>query len=210
MSATNHNATALYALVEQPGATFSTTSGGFDTGRRVFKCWQSVVATLEPLRGSPDSVYQGMKVDTVSTTFDKSGVATIEVNYLGVKNETHIKEDEFNYSVAYDNDGFVVESTEGRLSFDYSSAIMKPQVTHTYLTKTLPTTKVGEFATPPKYADLVPSDTITFAELGVAMQFNYYFKGWMLIGRTIKTSGEMHQITDTYLWDFKVIDVSYR
>lgn len=207
MSATTHSPTNLNSLVEQPGSSFNTTRGGFDTGKRVFKCWQSVVAALEPARGSADSVYQGMKVDTVVTTFDKAGVATVEVNYLGVKNDANPKEDEFQYSVSYDNDAFLVEG-DARINFDFSAIQPKPQVTRTYIATELPTTKVGDFSTPAKYADLIPSENITFAELGVTLHLNFYFKGWMLVGRTIKTVGNLHQITDTYLWDYLVATVN--
>jgi len=88
MSATTHGSSALYSLVEQPGSSFTTTRAGFDTGRRTFKCWQSVAGTLEPLRGSADSTYFGMKVDTVEVTFDTAGVATMQVSYLGIKNQS--------------------------------------------------------------------------------------------------------------------------
>ncbi len=46
MSATIHGGSELYSLVEQPGSSFTTTRAGFDTGRRTFKCWQSVAGTL--------------------------------------------------------------------------------------------------------------------------------------------------------------------
>ena len=167
MSATTHGSTALYSLQEQPGASFTTTRGGFDTGRRVFKCWQSVVATLEPLRGSTDATYSGMKVDTVTTTFDKAGVATLEVNYLGVKNAAQVKDDEFNYSVTSETPSFYVNTS----GFDFNATIPKPQVTRTYVTSTLPTSEVGQFEEPLKYVDMIPGDTIYFGETGDTLTF---------------------------------------
>ena len=204
MSATTHGSAALYSLVEQPGSSFTTTRGGFDTGRRVFKCWQSVAVTLEPLRGSSDETYSGMKVDTVTTTFDKAGVATLDVNYLGIKNQSQTKEDEVNYSVTSETPSFYVSTT----SFDFNATIPKPQVTRTYLTRTLPTSKVGQFEEPVKYVDQVPGSTIYFGEVGLTLTFTFLFKGWKLIGRTIKNVGDLYEITETHQWDHQVETVS--
>jgi len=198
MSATIHGGSELYSLVEQPGSSFSTTRGGFDTGRRTFKCWQSVAITLEPLRGSADSTYFGMKVDTVEVTFDKAGVATMQVSYLGSKNESQIKEDEFSYSVT-DDTGKIYAPT-----FDWEASIPKPQVTRTYMTRTLPTAKVGRFDVPLKYADQVPGDTVFYEEVPALWTYTFWFKAWRLIGRTIKTAGDLHEITETHQWDFEV------
>ena len=198
MSATIHGGSELYSLVEQPGSSFTTTRAGFDTGRRTFKCWQSVAITLEPLRGSADSTYFGMKVDTVEVTFDKAGVATIQVSYLGTKNETQIKEDEFQYSVT-DETGMIYAPT-----FDWEASIPKPQVTRTYMTRTLPTAKVGRFDVPLKYADQVPGDTVFYEEVPALWTYTFWFKAWKLIGRTIKTAGDLHEITETHQWDFEV------
>ena len=198
MSATIHGGSELYSLVEQPGSSFTTTRAGFDTGRRTFKCWQSVAGTLEPLRGSADSSYFGMKVDTVEVTFDKAGVATIQVSYLGTKNETQIKEDEFSYSVT-DETGMIYAPT-----FDWEASIPKPQVTRTYMTRTLPTAKVGRFDVPLKYADQVPGDTVFYEEVPALWTYTFWFKAWRLIGRTIKTAGDLHEITETHQWDFEV------
>lgn len=186
MSATIHGGSELYSLVEQPGSSFTTTRAGFDTGRRTFKCWQSVAITLEPLRGSADSIYFSMKVDTVEVTFDKAGVATIQVSYLGTKNETQIKEDEFQYSVT-DETGMIYAPT-----FDWEASIPKPQVTRTYMTRTLPTAKVGRFDVPLKYADQVPGDTVFYEEVPALWTYTFWFKAWRLIGRTIKTAGDLH------------------
>jgi len=198
MSATIHGGSELYSLVEQPGSSFTTTRAGFDTGRRTFKCWQSVAITLEPLRGSADSIYFSMKVDTVEVTFDKAGVATIQVSYLGTKNETQIKEDEFQYSVT-DETGMIYAPT-----FDWEASIPKPQVTRTYMTRTLPTAKVGRFDVPLKYADQVPGDTVFYEEVPALWTYTFWFKAWRLIGRTIKTAGDLHEITETHQWDFEV------
>jgi len=202
MSATIHGGSELYSLVEQPGSSFTTTRGGFDTGRRTFKCWQSVAITLEPLRGSADSTYFGMKVDTVEVTFDKAGVATMQVSYLGSKNESQIKEDEFSYSVT-DETGKIYAQT-----FDWEASIPKPQVTRTYMTRTLPTTKVGRFDVPLKYADQVPGDTVFYEEVPALWTYTFWFKGWRLIGRTIKNVGDLYEITETHQWDFEVSSIA--
>jgi len=201
MSATTHGSTELYSLVEQPGSSFTTTRAGFDTGRRTFKCWQSVAATLEPLRGSADSIYSGMKVDTVQVTFDKAGVATMQVSYLGIKNQSQTKEDEFNYSVTDETPKLYFPT------FDWQSTIPKPQVTRTYITDTLPTTKIGRYDRPLKYADLIPGDTVYYEEVGTTWLYTFWFKAWRLIGRTIKNAGDLYEITETHQWDFEVRSV---
>jgi hypothetical protein len=198
MSATIHGGSGLYSLVEQPGSSFTTTRAGFDTGRRTFKCWQSVAATLEPLRGSPDSIYFGMKVDTVAVTFDAAGVATMQVSYLGIKNQSQTKEDEFQYSVT-DETPEIREPT-----FDWQLSIPKPQVTRTFITRTLPTTKIGRYDMPLKYAELVPGDTVYFEEVSALWRYTFWFKAWRLIGRTIKNVADLYEITETHQWDFKV------
>ncbi len=198
MSATIHGGSELCSLVEQPGSSFSTTRGGFDTGRRTFKCWQSVAGTLEPLRGSADSVYFGMKVDAVEVTFDKAGIATMQVSYLGTKNESQVKEDEFQYSVT-DETPEIYEPT-----FDWQASIPKPQVTRTYITRTLPTTKIGRFDVPLKYADQVPGDTVFYEEVPALWTYTFWFKAWRLNGRTIKNVGDLYEITETHQWDFEV------
>jgi len=199
MSATIHGGSELYSLVEQPGSSFTTTRAGFDTGRRTFKCWQSVAGTLEPLRGSADSTYFGMKVDTVEVTFDRAGVATMQVSYLGIKNQSQIKEDEFNYSVTDETPKIYYNS-----DFDWQSSIPKPQVTRTYITRTLPTTKIGRYDKPLKYADMVPGDTVYFQEVPALWKYTFWFKAWRLIGRTIKNVGDLYEITETHQWDFEV------
>ncbi len=201
MSATIHGGSELYSLVEQPGSSFTTTRAGFDSGRRTFKCWQSVTATLEPLRGSPDSTYFGMKVDTVEVTFDKAGVATMQVSYLGIKNQSQTKEDEFQYSVT-DETGKIHADT-----FDWEASIPKPQVTRTYITDKLPTTKIGRFDVPLKYADMIPADTVYYEEVPALWKYTFWFKAWRLIGRTIKTVAgvaDLYEITETHQWDFEV------
>ena len=205
MSATTHNSSALYSLVEQPGASFTTTRAGFDSGRRTFKCWQSVVGTLEPLRGSPDSTYFGMKVDTVEVTFDKAGVATLQVSYLGIKNQSQTKEDEFQYSVT-DETPVIYAPT-----FDWQASIPKPQVTRTFITDKLPTTKIGRFDVPLKYADMIPGDTVYYEEAGTTWLYTFWFKAWRLIGRTIKTVAgvaDLYEITETHQWDFEVKSIT--
>ena len=205
MSATTHNSSALYSLVEQPGASFTTTRAGFDTGRRTFKCWQSVVGTLEPLRGSPDSTYFGMKVDTVEVTFDTAGVATLQVSYLGIKNQSQTKEDEFQYSVT-DETPVIYAPT-----FDWQASIPKPQVTRTFITDKLPTAKIGAFDVPLKYADLIPGDTRYYEEAGTTWVYTFWFKAWRLIGRTIKTVAgvaDLYEITETHQWDFEVKSIT--
>ena len=199
MSATTHGSSALYSLVEQPGSSFTTTRAGFDSGRRTFKCWQSVVGTLEPLRGSPDSTYFGMKVDTVEVTFDKAGVATLQVSYLGIKNQSQTKEDEFQYSVTDETPKIYYNA-----SFDWQASIPKPQVTRTYITRTLPTTKIGRFDVPLKYADMVPGDTVYYEEVPALWKYTFWFKAWKLIGRTIKNVADLYEITETHQWDFEV------
>ena len=198
MSATTHGGSELYSLVEQPGSSFTTTRAGFDTGRRTFKCWQSVVGTLEPLRGSPDSTYFGMKVDTVEVTFDKAGVATLQVSYLGIKNESQTKEDEFQYSVT-DETPVIYEPT-----FDWQASIPKPQVTRTFITDKLPTTKIGRFDVPLKYADMIPGDTVYYEEVPALWKYTFWFKAWRLIGRTIKNVADLYEVTETHQWDFEV------
>jgi hypothetical protein len=198
MSATTHGGSGLYSLVEQPGASFTTTRAGFDAGRRTFKCWQSVVGTLEPLRGSPDSIYFGMKVDTVEVTFDTAGVATMQVSYLGIKNQSQTKEDEFQYSVT-DETPVIYAPT-----FDWQASIPKPQVTRTYITDKLPTTKIGRFDVPLKYADMIPGDTVYYEEVPALWKYTFWFKAWKLIGRTIKTVADLYEITETHQWDFEV------
>ena len=205
MSATTHNSSALYSLVEQPGASFTTTRAGFDSGRRTFKCWQSVVGTLEPLRGSPDSTYFGMKVDTVEVTFDTAGVATLQVSYLGIKNQSQTKEDEFQYSVT-DETPVIYAPT-----FDWQASIPKPQVTRTFITDKLPTAKIGAFDVPLKYADLIPGDTRYYEEAGTTWVYTFWFKAWRLIGRTIKTvagAADLYEITETHQWDFEVRSIT--
>ena len=201
MSATTHGISALYSLVEQPGSSFTTTRAGFDSGRRTFKCWQSVVGTLEPLRGSPDSTYFGMKVDTVEVTFDTAGVATLQVSHLGIKNQSQTKEDEFQYSVT-DETPVIYAPT-----FDWQASIPKPQVTRTFITDKLPTTKIGRFDVPLKYADMIPGDTVYYEEAGTTWLYTFWFKAWRLIGRTIKTVAgvaDLYEITETHQWDFEV------
>ena len=205
MSATTHGSSALYSLVEQPGASFTTTRAGFDSGRRTFKCWQSVVGTLEPLRGSPDSTYFGMKVDTVEVTFDTAGVATLQVSYLGIKNQSRTKEDEFQYSVT-DETPVIYAPT-----FDWQASIPKPQVTRTFITDKLPTTKIGRFDVPLKYADMIPGDTVYYEEAGTTWLYTFWFKAWRLIGRTIKTVAgvaDLYEITETHQWDFEVKSIT--
>ena len=198
MSATTHGSSALYSLVEQPGSSFTTTRAGFDTGRRTFKCWQSVAATLEPLRGSADSTYFGMKVDTVEVTFDTAGVATMQVSYLGIKNQSQTKEDEFQYSVT-DETPKIYDPT-----FDWEASIPKPQVTRTYITDKLPTTKIGRFDVPLKYADMIPGDTVYYEEVPALWTYTFWFKAWRLNGRTIKNVADLYEITETHQWDFEV------
>ena len=199
MSATIHGSTELYSLVEQPGSSFTTTRAGFDTGRRTFKCWQSVALTLEPLRGSADSTYFGMKVDTVEVTFDKAGVATMQVSYLGTKNESKIKEDEFTYSVTDETPKIYYNP-----SFDWQASIPKPQVTRTFITRTLPTTKIGRFDRPLKYADMIPGNTVYYEEVPALWRYTFWFKAWKLIGRTIKNVADLYEVTETHQWDFEV------
>jgi hypothetical protein len=134
----------------------------------------------------------------VEVTFDTAGVATMQVSYLGAKNESQIKEDEFSYSVT-DETGKIYAPT-----FDWEASIPKPQVTRTYMTRTLPTTKVGRFDVPLKYADQVPGDTVFYEEVPALWTYTFWFKGWRLIGRTIKTAGDLHEITETHQWDFEV------
>ena len=198
MSATIHGGSELYLLVEQPGSSFTTTRAGFDSGRRTFRCWQSVAGTLEPLRGSADSTYFGMKVDAVEVTFDKAGIATMQVSYLGIKNQSQTKEDEFQYSVT-DETPEIYEPT-----FDWQASIPKPQVTRTYITRTLPTSKIGRFDVPLKYADMVPADFVVYEEVPAVWFYTFWFKAWRLIGRTIKNVGDLYEITETHQWDFEV------
>jgi len=202
MSATIHGGSELYLLVEQPGSSFTTTRAGFDSGRRTFKCWQSVAGTLEPLRGSADSTYFGMKVDAVEVTFDKAGIATMQVSYLGIKNQSQTKEDEFQYSVT-DETPEIYEPT-----FDWQASIPKPQVTRTYITRTLPTSKIGRFDVPLKYADMVPDDYVVYEEVPAVWFYTFWFKAWRLIGRTIKNVGDLYEITETHQWDFEVRSIT--
>jgi len=197
MSATIHGGSELYSLVEQPGSSFTTTRAGFDTGRRTFKCWQSVAGTLEPRRGTPDTTYPGMIVDTVTTTFDTAGVAKMDVNYLGIKDEGTLKEDDWAYSVNLAISDRTIEATIGATAVTLGDTQFVPQITRTYITAALPTNKVGDFVEPAKFADLVPSTSVSLP--GASVQLNYlpYFTGWRLEGRTIKQAGPRYEISET-------------
>ncbi len=197
MSATIHGNSALYSLQEQPGSTFTTTRAGFDAGRRVFKCWASVVATLEPRRGTPDATYAGMIVDTVTTTFDTVGVATLEVNYLGIKDEGALKDDDWAYSVNYSPSDVTFPATINATIVTLTDTQFVPQITRTYITAELPTDKVGDFVTPAKFAELVPSTNVSIPGASVNIVFSSHFNGWRIEGRTIRQVGNRYEISDT-------------
>ena len=198
MSSTIHNASALNALVEQPGAQFNQTRQGFDTGRRTFKCWASVAANLLPLRGSPDATYVEMKVDTATITNERAELATIEVNYLGTLIQGQRKPDEFTYTVNYDPSTASV--TYNSTTIDV--AIYHPQVTHIYTTETLPTSKVGQFRDPDKFADLVMEETVQYPTINAVLTWAVALKGWRIQGRNIRDNGTIYEVTDTYFYEF--------
>jgi hypothetical protein len=92
-------------------------------------------------------------------------------------------------------------------TFDWQASIPKPQVTRTYITDKLPTTKIGRFDVPLKYADMIPGDTVYYEEVPALWKYTFWFKAWKLIGRTIKTVAgvaDLYEITETHQWDFEV------
>jgi hypothetical protein len=204
MSATIHNSTALAALVEQPGATFTQSRSGFDTGRRTFKCLSASVANLVPMRGDADSTFPNMKVDTVTTTFERAGLAMVDVSYLGevVSTGEAEKPDEFTYTVNYEPNGANFSVTINGTTSTIDTSIFHPQVTHVYITSDLPTSKVGQYIDPERFADLVPEDVIDVPGISQTWTYNVLYKGWKLTGRTIRENGERYEISDTYSYDF--------
>lgn len=203
MSAKVHNSTALDALVLQPGSSFTRSRAGFDTGRRQFKCWAASAPELAPLRGDADYTFDGMLVDTVTISEMRGGLATVDVSYLGVLtgNPEDVKPDEFVYNTNYqesgDNVTFIVNGVTHAVDFGYHL----PQVTHTYVTEDLPTTKPGQLIAPGKYADLVPDGIIVFDDGMIITPVNPV-AFWRLDGRNIREVNGLYELSDTYNYNF--------
>lgn len=212
MARTEHGTNLISELVEQPGAVFTITKSGFDTGNRKFTCDKTRVVDFAPARGSADSTYPEMYVEDVTITEGRAGLAMIDVSYKGkiVPEESGGTEDTSADSIEY-----YANAQLDRIAFVYGAVDMyftkyEPVVTHTYATSTFPDWAVGEYREPPQYADKVPASTIivpTGQDGAGTWIFTYNVAGWRLENRQVKSVGMSYEITDTYTYRYKAVSV---
>lgn len=211
MAATEHGTELRGNLVEIPGATFVITKSGFDTGTRTFKCDSAYVAQLAPARGSADATYPQMFVEDITITNGKAGIAMVAVTYKGViisdpTGGNSDNEDAIQYYVNAQVDAIVILASPNDTAFTK----YEPLVTHTYTTTTFPDFSVGEYHDPPKFADKIPAQTIVIP-YGSASAGTWYLSyseaGWRLDNRQVRSVGEAYEVSDSYLYKYKVNSV---
>lgn len=193
---------ALTTLVEQPGAVFSKTKSGYHSGTRTFKCDITVAESLAPLRGTADTQHAAMFVDDYTITEGTNGIATIVVTYSG-------KLGEDNGGTETDPDSALVYDCAATIDAIYvvSDGLYfskyNPRVSHTYVTATFPAFDVGAYRNPPAFADKIPSQTVNVPNSG-EWYLGYSQSGWRLENRQTRSVGSNYEITDTYVFDYKV------
>lgn len=210
MARTEHGTDLKTGLVENPGASFVVSKTGYDSGTRTYTCDADYVANLIPARGTPDATYPGMFVEDVTITNGKAGIATVVVSYKGViipddTGSDNTDADAIQYYVNAQVDAIVIEAAGGISFTKY-----EPMVTHTYTTTTFPAFNVGEYIDPPLFADKVPASTVSVpvGNSGAGTWTFYYIEsGWRLDNRQIQSVGGAYEITDTYLYKYKVESV---
>lgn len=176
----------LTQLVPQPGARFSRTKAGFDVGRRQFKIDQSYAWLRAPLIDSRDLVYPMFYVSAVDVTEERNGLATVDVDYLGVT-DIHkppaIVGD--TSSEQFTREGWVL--TEAT-----------PSVTFTYVQSTRPDPwQPGQPAAPPGFS--APSSSLKSPYYaGTIIDFTIVFEGWVLKARSYRQAGPFWEVTDSY------------
>lgn len=220
MARTDHGI-SLGALVEQPGASFRITKSGSDTGTRTFICDRALAAALAPAKGTADAEFPSMVVEDVDISFTRNGLAQLVVSYTGtVKDPTTTPETQtgiiYRLSALLDfyeiGTVFVAEpGGEGvtQAGILYATKYI-PTVYHTYNATTFPAFQVGEYRDPPAHADKLPPTSYTIPQgiyAGYVVSFTYSEAGWRLHNRDVETTGSNHEVSDTYIFDFKVREV---
>ena len=200
MARTDHGQN-LTALIEQPGASFRITKSGADSGTRIFTCDRSMAAALAPAKGSADVEFPTMFVEDVEISFTRNGLAELTVTYTGtVKDPT----------TEPDTESGIIYRMNAQVDFYQvgTKFLSKytPTVSHTYATTVFPSYSVGEEINPPKFADKIPAMTFRFTvgTVNGTLAFGVTQSAWRLHNRDVTATGNSYEITDTYIYDYKI------
>jgi len=192
----NKFGTSISAIAkEQPGATFTAQRYGFDTGTRTFRVDSARSLAKLPQVGKADTTHTRMFVTSVQIVKGAASITTATVNYEGLIYRTKRDHYEVSTEVEIFSDLPVVSGVAIAANVRWHRSL--PRVTHVYVTEKYPNQlDVGVPKDPPRYADGIANFYASQWRLG----FYTIFKGWMLRSRSVRESGPLFEVTDSYAY----------